>query len=86
VDERRIEELHALIEEHYRNTGSARAGIILNNWQRRLEDFVMVIPFEYRRILAKIDMHQRSEDVIRQISNPQVNAVVSQRVSRLRWK
>lgn len=86
VDERRIEELHELIEEHYRNTGSARAGIILNNWQRRLEDFVMVIPFEYRRILAKIDMHQRSEDVIRQISDPQVNAVVSQRVSRLRSK
>jgi glutamate synthase (NADPH/NADH) large chain len=67
VDERRIEELHTLINEHYKYTRSARAGIILNNWQRRLEDFVMVIPFEYRKILAKIDMHQQSEEVIRQI-------------------
>lgn len=72
IDERRIEELHALIREHYKYTGSTRAGIILNNWQRRLEDFVMVIPFEYRKILAKIDMHQKSEDVIRQISKPQI--------------
>lgn len=68
IDERRIEELHTLIKEHYKYTGSTRAGVILNNWQRRLEDFIMVIPFEYRKILAKIDMHQKSEDVIRQTS------------------
>jgi glutamate synthase (NADPH) large chain len=71
IDERRIEELHSLIKEHSRYTGSTRAGIILNNWQRRLEDFVMVIPFEYRRILAKTDMHQKSEEVIRQIGRPE---------------
>lgn len=72
IDERRIEELHTLINDHYQYTGSARAGIILANWQRRLEDFVMVIPFEYRRILAKIDMHQKSEEVVRQIGKPEM--------------
>jgi glutamate synthase (NADPH/NADH) large chain len=72
VDERRIEELHALITSHYQYTRSARAGIILNNWKRRLEDFVMVIPFEYRKILAKIDMQQQSEEVIRQIEQQEV--------------
>lgn len=71
IEEQRIEELHALIKEHYEITGSTRAGIILNNWQRRLEDFVMVIPFEYRRILAKIDMNQRSEDIIKLVEKPE---------------
>ena len=75
IDERRIEELHTLINDHYQYTGSARAGIILANWQRRLEDFVMVIPFEYRRILAKIDMHQKSEEVVRQIGKQEIMGV-----------
>lgn len=71
IDERRIEELHALLTEHHQTTGSARAAIILNNWQRRLEDFVMVIPFEYRKIIAKTDLQQRSEEVIKQIRKPE---------------
>ena len=66
IDERRIKELHTLITEHYQYTGSTRAGIILSNWKRRLDDFVMVIPFEYRKILAKIDINQQSEEALTQ--------------------
>jgi len=52
-DEHRMEELYALIEKHYRYTNSQRAKSLINNWKRAVQDFVLVMPLEYRRILAK---------------------------------
>lgn len=55
TDEARQQELYDLIKEHYEYTGSPKAKVILNNWARRVEDFVMVIPFEYRKIQVQLD-------------------------------
>ena len=44
-DERR---LRALIENHARYTGSARARTILEDWENYLPKFVKVMPVEYR--------------------------------------
>jgi glutamate synthase (NADPH) large chain len=52
-DEDRISELYSLIESHYRYTNSQRAKSLINNWKRAVQDFVLVMPLEYRRILAK---------------------------------
>jgi len=44
--------LKAMVERHLEMTGSKRATKLLENWKKNLEDFVMVIPLEYRKILA----------------------------------
>ncbi len=47
--------LRRLIEQHARFTGSARARSILARWEHAVRDFVMVVPTEYRRVLAERD-------------------------------
>jgi len=44
--------LQSMVERHLELTGSKRAKLLLDNWKKNLEDFVMVIPLEYRKILA----------------------------------
>ena len=44
-------ELLELIRQHYLHTGSALAGRMLDDWQRYVEDFVQVVPIEYKRVL-----------------------------------
>ena len=44
-------QLRSLIERHHRYTGSKRAAEILEEWDRRVMEFVRVIPTEYRRVL-----------------------------------
>ncbi|MFH2128841.1 MAG: glutamate synthase large subunit, partial [bacterium] len=51
--EEQEKELYSLIEAHFRYTGSRRAKGLLKNWKKVINDFVMVMPIEYRRILAK---------------------------------
>ncbi len=51
--EEQARELYALVEKHYKYTNSRRARKLLNNWKKVVLDFVMVMPIEYRRILAK---------------------------------
>ncbi len=46
-------QLYSLIETHYKYTNSRRAKKLLKNWKKVINDFVMVMPIEYRRILAK---------------------------------
>lgn len=46
-------QLYSLIEAHYKYTNSRRARKLLKNWKKVINDFVMVMPIEYRRILAK---------------------------------
>jgi len=40
--------LKMIIEEHYENTASERAGMILDNWDKYLTQFVKVMPTDYR--------------------------------------
>ncbi|WP_243392535.1 glutamate synthase large subunit [Solitalea longa] len=60
TDDARQKELYELIKQHYEYTGSPKAKVILNNWARRVEDFVMVIPFEYRKIQVQLDRRTSS--------------------------
>ncbi len=46
-------ELRRLIHAHADYTGSTRARSILQDWDRRLDEFVLVIPSEYRRVLER---------------------------------
>ena len=46
-------ELLELIRQHYLHTGSALAGRMLDNWQRYIEDFIQVVPIEYKRVLQE---------------------------------
>ncbi|MGK0289333.1 MAG: glutamate synthase (NADPH/NADH) large chain [bacterium] len=59
IDEERVNELHGMIENHYKYTKSPKAKRILDNWSERKNDFVVVMPFEYRRILAKLEREKR---------------------------
>ncbi|MOA29505.1 Glutamate synthase [NADPH] large chain [compost metagenome] len=75
TDEARQQELYDLIKEHYEYTGSPKAKVILNNWARRVEDFVMVIPFEYRKIQVQLDRTKNQAAILSQASavfTPQV--------------
>ena len=46
-------ELLELIRQHYLHTGSALAGRMLDDWQRCVEDFIQVVPIEYKRVLQE---------------------------------
>jgi glutamate synthase (NADPH/NADH) large chain len=47
-------QLKAMIEEHARLTGSAKAKAILANWDHYRAQFVKVFPIEYRRALKEL--------------------------------
>jgi glutamate synthase domain-containing protein 3 len=54
VDRSDVAELKALIEEHARVTGSARAKRVLATWEVQLRKFVKVMPRDYKRALAEL--------------------------------
>ena len=61
-------ELLELIRQHYLHTGSALAGRMLDEWHRRIDDFIQVIPIEYKRVLEEEKMarlHERIADIQR---------------------
>ena len=61
-------ELKELIRKHYLHTGSPLAGRILDDWNRYVEDFIQVVPIEYKRVLeeAKVaKLQQRIADMQR---------------------
>ncbi len=61
-------ELLELIRQHYLYTGSALAGRMLDDWHRYIEDFVQVVPIEYKRVLQEEQMkklHEKIADIQR---------------------
>ena len=46
-------ELHELIRQHYLYTGSKLARTMLDDWNRYIEDFIQVVPIEYKRVLQE---------------------------------
>ena len=46
-------ELHELIRQHYLYTGSKLARIMLDDWNHYIDDFIQVIPIEYKRVLQE---------------------------------
>ncbi len=56
-------ELLELVRQHYLHTGSALAGRMLDGWQRYCEDFVQVVPIEYKRVLQEEQMMRLREKI-----------------------
>ena len=46
-------ELHELIRQHYLYTGSKLARTMLDDWNHYVEDFIQVVPIEYKRVLQE---------------------------------
>ena len=59
-------ELLELIRQHYLHTGSALAGRMLDDWHRYVDDFIQVVPIEYKRVLEEEKM-ARLHDKIAEI-------------------
>jgi glutamate synthase (NADPH/NADH) large chain len=56
-------ELHELVRQHYLYTGSALARTLLDDWNRCIEDFVKVIPIEYKHVLEQERLRALEERV-----------------------
>ena len=52
-DSKYRKELHELIRQHYLYTGSKLARTMLDDWNRYVEDFIQVVPIEYKRVLQE---------------------------------
>ncbi len=61
-------ELHELIRQHYLYTGSKLARTMLDDWNRYVEEFIQVVPIEYKRVLQEEQvrkLQQKIEDMQR---------------------
>ncbi|MCR5313037.1 MAG: glutamate synthase large subunit [Bacteroidaceae bacterium] len=56
-------ELHELIRQHYLYTGSALARTMLDNWQKYVEEFIQVVPIEYKRVLQEEQMAKLQQKI-----------------------
>ena len=56
-------ELHELVRQHYLYTGSSLARKMLDDWNRYIEDFIQVIPIEYKRVLQEEKMRQLQQKI-----------------------
>ena len=56
-------ELLELIRQHYLHTGSALAGRMLDQWQRYVDDFIQVVPIEYKRVLQEEQMNKLRQKI-----------------------
>ncbi|MEE8312547.1 MAG: glutamate synthase large subunit [Candidatus Binatia bacterium] len=54
-------ELRRLVQRHHQYTGSAVAERMLENWEGTLQDFVKVMPTEYRKVLERMDLDSESQ-------------------------
>jgi glutamate synthase (NADPH/NADH) large chain len=51
-------ELHELIRQHYLYTGSKLARIMLDDWNRYVEEFIQIVPIEYKKVLQEEQMQK----------------------------
>ena len=56
-------ELHELIRQHYLYTGSELAKTMLDNWNRYVEEFIQVVPIEYKRVLQEEQMRKLQQKI-----------------------
>ena len=56
-------ELHELIRQHYLYTGSKLARILLDDWTHYVDEFIQVVPIEYKKVLQEeTDEEAATED------------------------
>ena len=51
-------ELLEYVRRHYLHTNSPLAGLMLDDWNRYVEDFIQVVPIEYKRVLEEEKMQE----------------------------
>lgn len=56
-------ELKELIRKHYLYTGSALAGKMLDDWNHYVEEFIQVVPIEYKRVLEEEKMAKLQQKI-----------------------
>ncbi len=56
-------ELHELVRQHYLYTGSALARRMLDDWNRYIDDFIQVVPIEYKRVLEEEKMKKLQDKI-----------------------
>ena len=56
-------ELHELIRQHYLYTGSKLARTMLDDWNRYVDDFIQVVPIEYKRVLQEEQMKKLRDKI-----------------------
>ncbi len=56
-------ELHELIRQHYLYTGSKLARTMLDDWNHYVEDFVQVVPIEYKRVLQEEQVRKLQQKI-----------------------
>ena len=56
-------ELHELIRQHYLYTGSKLARQMLDDWPHYIDDFIQVVPIEYKRVLQEEQMKKLREKI-----------------------
>ncbi|MDR0973334.1 MAG: glutamate synthase large subunit [Prevotellaceae bacterium] len=56
-------ELHELVRQHYRYTGSKLARTLLDDWNRYVEQFIQVVPIEYKKVLQEEQMQKLQQKI-----------------------
>ena len=56
-------ELHELIRQHYLYTGSKLARTMLDDWPRYVEQFIQIVPIEYKRVLQEEQMKKLQQKI-----------------------
>jgi glutamate synthase (NADPH/NADH) large chain len=56
-------ELHELIRQHYLYTGSKLARTMLDNWNHYVEEFIQVVPIEYKKVLQEEQMKKLQQKI-----------------------
>lgn len=56
-------ELHELIRQHYLYTGSKLARTMLDDWPRYADQFIQVVPIEYKKVLQEEQMQKLQQKI-----------------------
>ena len=55
--------LHELIRQHYLYTGSNLARIMLDDWNRYVDEFIQIVPIEYKKVLQEEQMRKLQQKI-----------------------
>ncbi|WP_300699393.1 glutamate synthase large subunit [Bacteroides sp.] len=56
-------ELHELIRQHYLYTGSKLARTMLDNWNHYVDEFIQIVPIEYKKVLQEEQMQKLQQKI-----------------------
>jgi glutamate synthase (NADPH/NADH) large chain len=68
-----VNELRSLILKHYQYTGSTKAKMILDDYNKYLPMFIKVIPYDYKKVLQE----QKLEELKKKIANVELDLEIS---------